>query len=125
MSRGLGHLERRILGALQATPRLYVALWELIAFVDGRMTSLDQDARHWRVPICQPHPKLWHSITGLGSWVVDHLRDCYAPEPAKRVQEAVARAVRSLARKGLVEHTFEGSQPKCLIVYLLGTKLRP
>jgi hypothetical protein len=106
MSRGLGRLERTIFDALQATSRPYVKLWELVLLIDGRTTSLDQQARHWRVPICQPHPKLRHPFPGIG--MVDHLRDCYAPTPARSVQEAVGRALRSLARKGLVERAYEG-----------------
>jgi|SRR5882724_610916 len=116
MSRGLGRIERTILDALQATHRPYVALWKMVLLVEGRLASLDQDARHWRVPICQPHPKLRHPFPGIG--MVDHLRACYAPQPARSIQEAVARAVRSLARKGLVRCEYEGTRPKSLMVSL-------
>jgi hypothetical protein len=116
MSRGLGRIERTILDALQATPRPYVALWEVGLLVEGRIASLDDEARHWGVPICQPHPKVRHPFPGIG--MVDHLPACYAPEPARSVQEAVARAVRSLARKGVVRREYEGTRPKCLMVGL-------
>jgi hypothetical protein len=118
MSRGLGRIERTILDALQATDRPYVALWELVLLVDGRLASLDQHDRHWRVPICQPHPRIWRSVPHVWSGYVDHVRACYPPEPSKSVQESVRRAVRSLAHKGLVRCEYEGTRPKCLMVSL-------
>jgi hypothetical protein len=50
--------------------------------------------------------------------MIDHRWDCYAPTPTESVQETVGRAVRSLARKGLLEREYDGRGPKCLVVYL-------
>jgi hypothetical protein len=120
MSRGLGRVERTILDALQATSRPYVELWELSCLVDGRIAGLDEQARHWDRPICQPHPRIWRSVPHVWSGYIDHVPACYPPEgePAASLQESVRRAVRSLARKGLVRTAYEGRRPKCLVVYL-------
>jgi hypothetical protein len=114
MSRGLGSVERTILEALQATQRPYVALWRLMVLVDGQIRTLNQEAHHWTMPICSPHPK---RRLAIGLWV-DHDASCYPPEPSRSRQEAVSRAVRSLARKGLVRCEYEGDRPKRLLVYL-------
>ncbi len=118
MSRGLGRVEQAILRGLHAMRRPWVALWELVLLVDGQIASLDQDVRHWGVPICQPHPPQRKSIPGIGVFTVEHERSCYPPEPTRSLQEAVGRAVRSLARKGLVQRAYKGTRPKCLVVYL-------
>jgi hypothetical protein len=129
MSRGLGKIERTILGALQAMKRPYVVLWELVLLVDGRLSTTDlggqtiselwgvSRARHWDSSICTPHPQRRNV---LGFWV-EHEASCYAPEPSRSVQEAVSRAVRALARKGLVRCAYAGNRPKCLLVYLPST----
>jgi hypothetical protein len=120
MSRGLGRIERTILGALQATSRPYVELWEVFCLVDGRIANLDEKARPWDTPICAPHPRIWQSIPQVWSGYVDHVRACYPPEgePSESLQESVRRAVRSLARKGLVRTAYAGRRPKCLVVAL-------
>jgi hypothetical protein len=116
MSRGLGKIERAILEALQATNRPYVALWELMLLIDGRVSDLDAEMHHWSMEICTPHPKRKVLL-----WWVDHDSSCYPPEPSRSVQESVSRAVRSLARKGLVRCEYEGYRPKRLLVYLPST----
>jgi hypothetical protein len=118
MSRGLGRIERTILDALQAASRPYVELWQLVLLVEGRITSLDQEVRHWGVPICAPHPRVRHPLPGIG--MVDHLADCYPPEPTRGRQEGVGRAVRSLTRKGLL-HSEYGLYGKRVVVCLPGT----
>ena len=120
MSRGLGRIERTILDALQTTQRPYVALWELVCLIDGRVASLDKPAQHWLVETCPPHPKR-RNILG---YLVAHDASCYPPRPNRSVQEGVSRAVRSLARKGLVRCEYEGSRPKRLLVYLSLTDRR-
>jgi hypothetical protein len=117
MSRGLGAVERRILEALQATERPYATLYELTVLVEGRIRTLDEPWTHWDTTICEPHPRIRN---GLGSWV-DHMGKCYPPRPSESVREATSRAVRSLARKGLVHCEYEGMKPKQLVVCLPGT----
>jgi hypothetical protein len=117
MSRGLGRIERTILDALHATTRPYVALWELICLLDGQVTTLDEPAHHWRIPICTPHPKRHHPLGML----VDHDWSCRPPRPEPSVQESVSRAVRALVRKGFVRCEYEGYRPKRLLVYLPST----
>jgi hypothetical protein len=85
--------------------------------VEGRINTLDEPWQRWWLPICEPHPKI---RTAIGI-IVDHVRSCYPPRPSRGVQEATSRAVRSLARKGLVRCEYEGSLPKRLIVSLPAT----
>jgi len=85
--------------------------------VEGRINTLDEPWQHWLWPICEPHPKIKLAI-GL---IVDHTGSCYPPRPSESVREATSRAVRSLARKGLVRCEYEGTLPKRLLVYLPST----
>jgi hypothetical protein len=122
MSRGLGKVERRILEALQAMQRTYVALWELVLLIDGQVNSLDEKPHRWDFETCQPHPPQREVIPGVGTVERKHFKECYSTEePRRSVQEAVSRAVRSLARKGLVRREYEGYRPKQLLVYLPGS----
>jgi hypothetical protein len=118
LSRGLGKVERRILEALQATTQPYVSLSALILLIDGQLSTLDDETHYWRFPICEPHPS---RRLAIGLWV-DHDASCYPPTPRPSMRETVYRAVRSLARKGLVRCEYDGwGRPKRLLVCLPST----
>jgi hypothetical protein len=117
MSRGLGRVERTILDALHATTRPYVALWELALLVDGQVTTLQERAPHWNDLICTPHPP-----RVLFGFVRKHDFSCYPVQrPETSVEESTSRAVRSLARKGLVRREYSVYAPKRLVVGLAST----
>jgi hypothetical protein len=107
MSRGYGRLERQILAVLEADggAHVWVRLETLVYAVSGCISRLgeDYDPHEAIRPVCHCKP---YYIPALGQFpCYDHTEACYPhPRPPSRAEiAAIQRAVRSLARKGILK----------------------